>query len=301
VTVTSSEKIEVDAAVAVKRVGIIGAGQMGNGIAHVVALGGYEVAVNDLDPARYDAAIQTVTKNLTRQVTRGLITEGDMEAALGRISFAPTLATFETCDLIIEAVPERPELKEKINRELADKGGNGFVPARLALMELGDKKAFKEIQERLTQAGWYKSNVLHLAWAGPKQAKAAALRKRLETTHTAEGSLAKWLRRPESSWAEFPLELRAEHEPEIWDLVEIDVKYEGYIRRQDELVSRTRRADEALLPPDLDYQGITGLKLEARAKLQAIRPRTLGQAGRVSGITPADLALVLVHLKVRSG
>lgn len=130
-----------------------------------------------------------------------------------------------------------------------------------------------------------------------KRAKAAALRKRLETTHTAEGSLAKWLRRPESSWAEFPLELRAEHEPEIWDLVEIDVKYEGYIRRQDELVSRTRRADEALLPPDLDYQGITGLKLEARAKLQAIRPRTLGQAGRISGITPADISLLAIWLE----
>jgi tRNA uridine 5-carboxymethylaminomethyl modification enzyme len=130
-----------------------------------------------------------------------------------------------------------------------------------------------------------------------KQARVDALRKILETTHTAEGSLAKWLRRPEAGWADFPDELRAAHDPEVWELVEIDIKYEGYIRRQGEMVEKTRRSDARPIPEGLDYESIPGLKREARAKLQSIRPRTLGQAGRISGITPADLSLLAVWLE----
>ncbi len=133
-----------------------------------------------------------------------------------------------------------------------------------------------------------------------KRNRIAELRKVLETTHTAEGSLAKWLRRPEASWVDFPADLRAAHDPEIWELVEIDVKYEGYIRRQGELVERTRRADGKRIPDEIDYLAISGLKREAQMKLQSIRPRTLGQAGRISGITPADVSLLAVWLeKVR--
>ncbi len=130
-----------------------------------------------------------------------------------------------------------------------------------------------------------------------KQERVEALRRLLETTHTAEGSLAKWLRRPEASWSEFPSDLRAAHGPEIWELVEIDIKYEGYIRRQGELVEKTRRADEKRLPDEIDYLAISGLKREAQLKLQSIRPRTLGQAGRISGITPADVSLLAVWLE----
>lgn len=130
-----------------------------------------------------------------------------------------------------------------------------------------------------------------------KQAQIEALRTVLETTHRAEGSLAKWLRRPESTWNDFPAELRAAHDPEIWDLVEIDVKYEGYIRRQGDLVEKTRRADGKRIPEDLNFLEISGLKREAQQKLQSIRPRTLGQAGRISGITPADLSLLAVWLE----
>lgn len=133
-----------------------------------------------------------------------------------------------------------------------------------------------------------------------KRNRIAELRKVLETTHTAEGSLAKWLRRPEASWVDLPADLRAAHDPEIWELVEIDVKYEGYIRRQGELVERTRRADGKRIPDEIDYLAISGLKREAQMKLQSIRPRTLGQAGRISGITPADVSLLAVWLeKVR--
>ncbi len=134
-----------------------------------------------------------------------------------------------------------------------------------------------------------------------KRERVEALRQILETTHRAEGSLAKWLRRPEASWGDLPAELRAAHSTETWDLVEIDVKYEGYIRRQEDLVERTRRADGRRIPDEVDYLAISGLKREAQMKLQSIRPRTLGQAGRISGITPADLSLLAVWLeKLRS-
>jgi len=126
------------------------------------------------------------------------------------------------------------------------------------------------------------------------------LRQLLETTHTAEGSFAKWLRRPEASWTEFPAELREAHHPEIWEQVEIDIKYEGYIRRQGEMVEKTRRADEKKLPEGLNYLEISGLKREAQLKLQSLRPRTLGQAGRISGITPADVSLLAVWLEKAS-
>lgn len=130
-----------------------------------------------------------------------------------------------------------------------------------------------------------------------KQERVEALRHLLETTHTAEGSLAKWLRRPEASWTDFPEDLRAAHDPGIWELVEIDVKYEGYIRRQGDLVEKTRRADHKKIPAGTDYLQIPGLKREAQSKLQSIQPLTLGQASRIAGITPADISLLAVWLE----
>lgn len=133
-----------------------------------------------------------------------------------------------------------------------------------------------------------------------KMEKVATLRHQLENTHTADGSLAKWLRRPESSWESFDSDLKASFDPAIWDLVEIDVKYEGYIRRQGDLVEKTKRADEKKIPANMNYLEISGLKREAQTKLQAVQPLTLGQAGRISGITPADISLLAVWLEKSS-
>lgn len=133
-----------------------------------------------------------------------------------------------------------------------------------------------------------------------KREKVAALRHQLENTHTADGSLAKWLRRPESSWESFDSKLKASFDPAIWELVEIDVKYEGYIRRQGDLVEKTKRADDKKIPPNMDYLQISGLKREAQTKLQSVQPLTLGQAGRISGITPADISLLAVWLEKSS-
>lgn len=130
-----------------------------------------------------------------------------------------------------------------------------------------------------------------------KREEIATLRKTLETTHTAEGSLAKWLKRPESSWTDYDTDLREAHHVTIWEQVEIDIKYEGYIQRQEDMVERTKRLDQKPLPPEINYTEITGLKKEAQLKLQSIRPSTLGQAGRISGITPADISLLAVWLE----
>ena len=84
---------------------------------------------------------------------------------------------------------------------------------------------------------------------------------------------------------------------DVAEQVEITVKYEGYIRRQMAEVEEFTRLESRLLPEELDYSGIDGLRLEAREKLAAIRPRSLGQAGRISGVSPADLAALMIYLE----
>ena len=130
-----------------------------------------------------------------------------------------------------------------------------------------------------------------------KIAKVGELRRCLENTHTADGSLAKWLKRPESTWEGFEEDLKANYTAEIWEQVEIDVKYEGYIRRQADMVEKTRRLDGREIPESFDFTNIHGLKREAQVKLEHIRPKTLGQAARISGITPADISLLAVWLE----
>ena len=98
----------------IRKVGVVGGGQMGSGIAHVVALGGYDVAINDLAKERYDSAIEAITNNMSRQVSSGKITEEDRDKALARISFAETFQDFSDTDLVVEAATEDETVKRKI-------------------------------------------------------------------------------------------------------------------------------------------------------------------------------------------
>src|SRR5436309_16008285 len=86
----------------IKKVGIIGAGQMGNGIAHVVSLAGYDVALNDQKREAVDKARSTIERNMARQVSRGIITDSEMQAALKRIRVAADLQAVGEADLVIE-------------------------------------------------------------------------------------------------------------------------------------------------------------------------------------------------------
>ncbi len=110
-------------------------------------------------------------------------------------------------------------------------------------------------------------------------------------------TLEKWLRRPESTPAQLPAEIYSQFTPEVWSLVENDVKYAGYITRQEDMVQKTVRMEEKMIPPNFDYHAIPGLKIEAKHRLSAARPTTLGQATRLQGVNPADIALLAVMLK----
>ena len=102
----------------IRTVGVVGAGQMGNGIAHVCALAGYDVLLNDSDAARIDAALQTIAKNMARQVHREVIKQAQMDAALTHIKAAAKIAAFEACDLVIESIVENNEAKKKVFADL---------------------------------------------------------------------------------------------------------------------------------------------------------------------------------------
>ena len=102
----------------IQKIGIVGAGQMGNGIAHVCALAGYDVILNDISQDSLDAAMTTVRKNLERQVSREKITQADQDATLGRISTTLRLPDLGATDLVIEAATERETVKQAIFEDL---------------------------------------------------------------------------------------------------------------------------------------------------------------------------------------
>jgi len=134
---------------------------------------------------------------------------------------------------------------------------------------------------------------------------------KLDAMHAAKALLAearldglpaeKWLRRPENTPDNLPVEFRSKFSSEVWQLVENDIKYAGYITRQEDLVARTARMEEKIIPPDFDYASLSALKTEARHRLTAARPTTLGQAARLQGVTPADIALLGIMLKRGGG
>ena len=102
----------------IKNVGVIGAGQMGNGIAHVCALAGYSVFLNDVSSDRIKASLATINGNMTRQVTKKLITEGARKNALALIQPAEKFDALGSCDLVIETAAEKEEIKRKIFADL---------------------------------------------------------------------------------------------------------------------------------------------------------------------------------------
>ncbi|MGD9722754.1 MAG: tRNA uridine-5-carboxymethylaminomethyl(34) synthesis enzyme MnmG [Pirellulales bacterium] len=134
-----------------------------------------------------------------------------------------------------------------------------------------------------------------------KDSQIAAARAVLEATKAEDGTLDKLLRRPEISWEDLVLRepILAAYSAEVATQVTYDVKYAGYIARQDVEIARQQRLGERRIPLAFDFDRITHLRAEAREKLARVRPQSLAQAGRISGITPADLALLVIHLDGR--
>ncbi len=110
--------------------------------------------------------------------------------------------------------------------------------------------------------------------------------------------LAELIRRPELSYealSPFDKE-RPELEKPVWQQAEIAVKYEGYIKRQCEQVERFEKNEKRLIPEDIDYSEVYGLRIEARQKLEKMRPENIGRASRISGVSPADIGVLLIYL-----
>ena len=137
-------------------------------------------------------------------------------------------------------------------------------------------------------------------------AASEALNAMLEEKGTApvanSARLADLLRRPQVSYADIaPFDPDRKALPlSVTDEVEIQIKYAGYLARQEKQVEEFKREESRLLPADIDYGSIAGLRLEARQKLSEIRPMSIGQAGRISGVSPADIAVLLIYLEQRS-
>ncbi len=139
--------------------------------------------------------------------------------------------------------------------------------------------------------------------AAALQNKRRHLSRAVEIAHSSRFQnqpISKLLRRSDFSIADLPKPLLDELPAGIWEILQTDLRYEGYIKRQDDVIARARASEARSLPALLDYEKIPGMRPEARQKLAQIRPDTLGQAGRISGITPADLALLTVWLKRHS-
>ncbi|PAW82671.1 MAG: tRNA uridine-5-carboxymethylaminomethyl(34) synthesis enzyme MnmG [Pedosphaera sp. Tous-C6FEB] len=119
---------------------------------------------------------------------------------------------------------------------------------------------------------------------------------RLAKTHVGADSLARLLRRPEISYWDLPNQ-DASLPAEVIEQVEIALKYDGYIQRQESEIAKFRTMEDKRIPDWIDYTGLRNLRPEARIKLNQVRPATLGQAARISGVSPADISVVMITMK----
>ena len=167
----------------------------------------------------------------------------------------------------------------------------GLVPPeRLAAVQAKYASVEREIR-RLESSGIASSDALNQMLTARETAPV-----------TGSARLADLLRRPQVSYADL-----APFDPErpalsaaVTEEVEIQIKYAGYLTRQEKQVADFKKEESRLLPADIDYNAIAGLRLEARQKLSRIRPMSIGQAGRISGVSPADIAVLLIYLEQSS-
>ena len=167
----------------------------------------------------------------------------------------------------------------------------GLVPQQ-RLQQVEEKyEAVRKEMRRLEANGVPASDALH-----------QMLAEKDSTPVTNSARLAALLRRPQVTYEDIaPFdENRPELPLSVTEEVEIQIKYAGYLERQRKHVEEFKKEESRLLPADIDYEAIGGLRLEARQKLSEIRPLSIGQAGRISGVSPADIAVLLIYLEQKT-
>ena len=167
---------------------------------------------------------------------------------------------------------------------------------------LVSRERLRQVEEKYEQVRW---EVSRLESSGvPASAELNAMLEGKGTAPVAASArLADLIRRPQVGYEDIaPFDKgRPELSRAVREEVEIQIKYAGYLSRQEKQVEAFKKEESRAIPGDLDYAAIAGLRLEAREKLQAIRPVSVGQAGRISGVSPADIAVLLIYLEQTGG
>jgi tRNA uridine 5-carboxymethylaminomethyl modification enzyme len=132
---------------------------------------------------------------------------------------------------------------------------------------------------------------------GEKSLLLESARERAATIQLEGRTLLHAMKRPEFRVQELPAELLRRVSADIWELLETEIKYEGYIRRHSEQLQSLQAAKANRIPAEIDYSLVPGLRSEARQKLAVIRPESIGQAGRISGVTPSDLGILTIWIR----
>ncbi len=166
---------------------------------------------------------------------------------------------------------------------------------KLGLVDENRWRSFNEYREQVEQL----DQSLREGWIRPDSESAHRLNTLLSNPISREYRLAELLKRPEINIDQLlpALDNDTTYSQRVQDQVQVRSKYAGYLSRQQDEINKALKNETTLLPIDMDYHQVKGLSNEAQQKLQDVRPATIGQAGRISGITPATISLLLVHLK----
>jgi tRNA uridine 5-carboxymethylaminomethyl modification enzyme len=167
---------------------------------------------------------------------------------------------------------------------------------QLGLVDDERWRVFSEKREAIAR----EQERLKSTWVNPRVVPEAEARRVLGQPIEREYPLADLLRRPDVTYASLmtlPGAGPAVSNRHVAEQVEVQAKYHGYIERQRDEIERNEQHESAQLPPDIDYRKLRGLSVEVQQKLNAHRPQTLGQAARISGVTPAAISILLVHMK----
>lgn len=169
---------------------------------------------------------------------------------------------------------------------------------KLGLVDDERWAAFSSKQEAIAR----ETERMAKTWIQPKSDQAAQLAEKLSQPLSKEANLRDLLKRPQLVYADLEAVAPSDEvlDDAVKEQVEISAKYEGYIQRQQDEIESLRRHENMALPADFDYDVIGGLSNEVKQKLKQSRPETLAQASRISGVTPAAVSMLLIHLKKQS-